>query len=110
VKTVIEKSHYEVLGVPPGVSVGDLRAAYIQKAHELHPDTRPNSNAALFASITEAYAVLRDPARRRAYDAVLGVLTQACADCDGTGIVSRTRGFTRREESPCKSCDGRGRI
>jgi DnaJ-class molecular chaperone len=108
-KTVIEKTHYDVLGVPPGALVSDLRAAYLALALKHHPDTGSASNAALFADVTEAYAVLKDPDRRRAYDATLALLTAACPECEGSGVVYQMRNFTHREESPCRSCAGRGR-
>jgi DnaJ-class molecular chaperone len=103
-----DKTHYETLGVPPAVSPEALRAAYLELARKHHPDTGCETHR--FAEITEAYAVLRDPARRRDYDATVKLLMRACPECDGVGVTRRTKGFTRVVETPCKSCQGRGRV
>lgn len=59
-----QPNHYERLGLAPGASDDDVAKAF---AREMSP-LRPHSVGEL-AKIGAAYAVLRDPARRRAYDA-----------------------------------------
>lgn len=103
-----EKTHYEVLGIPPGTDSNALREAYIALALRHHPD-RPGHQPEVFAAITEAYAVLKDPARRKVYDATLAVLVKQCGRCGGSGQAYRMRGFTRREELVCPACGGTGR-
>ncbi len=61
------KNYYIVLGVPPGATQTDIKAAYRRLAKELHPD-HYGKNQAPFQVLQEAYAVLGDPERRRAYD------------------------------------------
>ncbi len=61
---------YDVLEVRSDATADDIRAAYRQLAKEHHPDCRGGSDAK-FAELTEAYAVLRDPGSRRAYDQFL---------------------------------------
>jgi curved DNA-binding protein CbpA len=65
-------SHYERLGVTPGASDAEIRAAYRVVARRVHPDANgsaPSSAAgAEMASVNAAYAVLRDPGRRARYD------------------------------------------
>jgi len=64
---------YEVLGVGPNATRGELTSAYRRAVHRLHPDVRPNDTqaaAAEFAALREAYELLRDPNRRAAHDRV----------------------------------------
>ncbi len=64
------RDYYEVLGVPRGVSEGDLKKEYRKLALECHPDRNPDDVGAetRFKEISEAYAVLSDPERRSRYD------------------------------------------
>jgi curved DNA-binding protein CbpA len=71
-------THYEVLGVDPAASPEDVRRAYVARARLLHPDTaqgRPTEESARTAramqDVNEAWRVLRTPASRSAYDALL---------------------------------------
>eukprot|EP00966_Prymnesium_polylepis_P258818 5977523-Prymnesium_polylepis.1 len=58
---------YVRLGVSADASDADVRAAYRKLALRHHPDKGGDGEA--FKRCAEAYAVLTDPARRRAYDA-----------------------------------------
>lgn len=60
---------YERLNVDPAASSHAVRTAYRLLAHRLHPDRNasPAAHRAM-AEINEAYAVLRDPLHREAYD------------------------------------------
>lgn len=63
--------HYQVLGVDRAAVVAEITRAYKVLALRYHPDKNPDrkSEAELsFKRIAEAYAVLRDPKRRREYD------------------------------------------
>lgn len=65
--------YYALLGVTPGASGEEIRAAFRQLAKRLHPDvSRLPSAAERFRRAVEAYEVLSDPARRAAYDASYG--------------------------------------
>jgi curved DNA-binding protein CbpA len=61
---------YALLGVPADASGAQIARAYRRRAHAAHPDTHPAdpSAPARFRALTDAYDVLRDPARRAAYD------------------------------------------
>ena len=63
--------YYAILGVPPDATVTVIKKAYRKLARQHHPDTNPGDQEAVerFKAITEAYEVLTDPARRKAYDA-----------------------------------------
>jgi hypothetical protein len=73
---------YERLGVARDADVPTLRAAYRRLARQLHPDVAgPRSTDGLdMVQVNEAWRVLSDPGRRRAYDATLARRTEA----DGT--------------------------
>ena len=65
-------SLYDVLGVAPDASAAELKAAYRRGALACHPDTCAAPDAeARFRALADAYCLLRDDARRRAYDADL---------------------------------------
>lgn len=66
---------YEILGIDQAASQQEIRSAFQARAFELHPDSRdgrdetPAGAKEAFQKVVEAYHVLRDPERRRAYDA-----------------------------------------
>lgn len=63
------KDHYAILGVSPGAAPEVIKAAYRRKANQYHPDKNPSQDAALrFREVQEAYEVLSDETRRKAYD------------------------------------------
>ncbi|MFY8148452.1 MAG: J domain-containing protein [Prochlorococcaceae cyanobacterium] len=67
-------SHYALLQLAPDASSQDLRQAFRNLSKRFHPDTTtlpPAEAAVAFQRLKEAYAVLSDPQRRRAYDALL---------------------------------------
>ena len=59
---------YAVLGVAPDASPAQIGHAYrlLLRAH--HPDIHPNPDSAALAAAMAAATILRDPARRAAYD------------------------------------------
>jgi DnaJ-class molecular chaperone len=69
-------NYFQLLGVSKKVAPGALRTAFRSLATGYHPDRHSHAQneeftdalAAIYRRITEAYAVLRDPASRRAYD------------------------------------------
>jgi curved DNA-binding protein CbpA len=64
------KDYYATLGVPQEATEDEIRKAYRRLALEWHPDRRPGDARAgdRFKEISEAYAVLASPAKRREYD------------------------------------------
>lgn len=68
------KNYYTILGLQSNASAKQIREKWVFLAKELHPDTNahPGADRAL-AEVNEAYAVLRDPKKRRAYDLTLKV-------------------------------------
>jgi len=57
---------YAVLGVRRGAGEAEIHAAYRAAVRRTHPDAGGSSGA--FEAVQEAYEVLRDPARRAAWD------------------------------------------
>ena len=65
----MEKDLYAVLGVSPDATQEEIKKAYRALARRYHPDSGTEvASAERFQEIQEAYRVLGDPVRRRAYD------------------------------------------
>jgi curved DNA-binding protein CbpA len=66
----LDKDYYAILGVARDATEDELRRAYRRQALSWHPDRRPGDSRAAerFRDVSEAYAVLINPARRREYD------------------------------------------
>ena len=62
------KDYYLILGVPLDAAPDEIRSAFRKLALRYHPDRRSGAGAGPFRSISEAYDVLSDPARRARYD------------------------------------------
>ncbi|MDP2823591.1 MAG: DnaJ C-terminal domain-containing protein [Sulfuritalea sp.] len=63
------KDYYEILGVPRGATQDDVKHAYRKLARKYHPDVSKDADAETrFKELGEAYAVLKDPEKRAAYD------------------------------------------
>jgi hypothetical protein len=63
------KGYYRALGVGRDASAEELKAAFRERAKLWHPDQGgPDADEDRFRHLVEAYEVLRDPVRRRAYD------------------------------------------
>lgn len=65
-----KRDYYEILGVPKGTPLNDIKAAYRKLAMQYHPDKNPGNAEAeqKFKEATEAYEVLRDEQKRKLYD------------------------------------------
>jgi molecular chaperone DnaJ len=64
-----KKDYYEVLGVSKEAGEKDIKSAYRKLAMKYHPDKSDAPDAEeRFKEISEAYAVLSDPDKRRQYD------------------------------------------
>ncbi len=74
-KIMDELDYYQLLGIDPKASLGEIRAAFHTSSRSFHPDVNRGLPPDLKRQcnliskrITEAYSVLRDPRRRQAYD------------------------------------------
>lgn len=66
-----QKDYYQILGVKEAATENEVKHAYRRLALQHHPDRNRGDRRAeeRFKEISEAYAVLVDPVKRREYDA-----------------------------------------
>jgi curved DNA-binding protein len=63
------KDYYKIMGLERSASAADIKRAYRQLAHQYHPDiSKDDKGKEKFQEVGEAYAVLKDPEKRKAYD------------------------------------------
>lgn len=68
-----KRDYYEVLGLDKKATDDQIKKAYRKLALKWHPDKNPNNKEEAenrFKEISEAYAVLSDPEKRKRYDMV----------------------------------------
>ena len=63
------KDYYKIMGVGRDATQDEIKRAYRKLARKYHPDVSKEADAeARFKDLGEAYAVLKDPEKRAAYD------------------------------------------
>src|SRR5579872_1307460 len=65
-----KRDYYEILGVSRTAQADEIKTAYRKLAMKYHPDRNPNDKAAeeKFKEAAQAYEILSDADKRRAYD------------------------------------------
>jgi DnaJ-class molecular chaperone len=73
-----ELDYYQLMHVKRGATVREVKTAYYSTSRAFHPDANRHLDpdlrdavARITKRVAEAYAVLRDPRRRQAYDRLL---------------------------------------
>src|SRR3954447_6573511 len=91
------RTHYDTLNVSPDAEIVVIEAAYRALMKKYHPDQGAAAAAGgpSAASINEAYAVLKDPARRADYDRVEWIRQKdfRIAHYNATVVASPSRFF-----------------
>jgi len=66
----MSKNYYGILGLDKKATPDDIKKEYRKLARKYHPDINPGNKEAedKFKAISEAYAVLSDPEKRKQYD------------------------------------------
>lgn len=68
--SLAKRDYYEVLGIPRGASIDEIKKAYRKLAIQFHPDKNPGDKKSeeSFKEATEAYEVLSNEKKRQTYD------------------------------------------
>ncbi len=92
-----KRDFYEILGVNRDASEEDIKKSYRKLAMKYHPDRNPDSkdSEAKFKEAKEAYEILSDADKRRAYDAYghAGVNPQMGSGPGGEGFGGFSEAF-----------------
>nr|GAT55097.1 predicted protein [Mycena chlorophos] len=102
--------HYSVLGLLPQANPDQIRRAYKARALETHPDKDKSSDASdAFQRVQQAFEVLRDPAKRRAYDLQHGFAVERPPPDHASEAQRRRKDREEWARGIWKSAEGRPR-
>jgi len=116
VRIMDELDYYQLLNVDPGASSADIRKAYHASSRTFHPDAnrglaedqRANSGR-ISKRITEAYCVLRDARRRKAYDTKRSDAGEAAASTLRIQLVEARNAHVEQRKAECRGATAQGR-
>jgi DnaJ-class molecular chaperone len=87
------KDYYAIMGLTRNAPHSVVRTRYRNLAKTLHPDV--GGNAQQFAELQEAYEVLGDPVKRRAYDLQSNVREFVAPDSGSVDLIGLFQGIAR---------------
>lgn len=94
---------YRVLGVAIAASPREIRDAYRRRARMAHPDLAGDDSASWMRDLNAAWEILKDPARRAAYDEATG---RGGSSASGGGSASAAR-FAGSSDEPWRGAAGK---
>jgi curved DNA-binding protein CbpA len=113
-----EQTYYELLGVDISATLPEITRAYRQMMKDCHPDRQPPAERerteALCKNINLAYAILKDPLKRKQYDDTIRaqqvqeqIMNRYVGGFAGPGIAGFDphAGHLRREETPFEKAE-----
>jgi len=92
----MKKTYYQVLGVSRTDTADTIKKAYRKLAKENHPDLHPGDQAAeeRFKEANEAWEILGDRQKRKAYDDELAETTKSKTNPNGSRKTASTVNMT----------------
>src|SRR5437879_1510476 len=104
------RNYYDLLGIAPEATQGEIRSSYYIQARVIHPDRFDPVNQKkewqkaneMLAELNGAYAVLRDPSKRAEYDREMGYGRAASNSSSTTKTGSETGPSDKARQPPPK--------
>lgn len=95
------RDYYKILNISPQAKADEIKKAYHDLAKKYHPDINKNNKSAeeKLKKINEAYSVLKNPQKRRAYNQTLK--EQSKPQSKTQNQTSIRRSFRRRSIAAC---------
>ncbi len=86
----VQRSYYDILGVPRAASLDEIKKRYRELARQHHPDVNRDKPGAsqMFAEITKAYKALSNPEERASHDVELALRERRAAQAGARAAAS----------------------
>jgi molecular chaperone DnaJ len=112
---------YDILGIPEGSDLQEIKRAYRSLAKKFHPDKNHNPDTANFNKVTEAYDTLSDAEKRKEHDSHIsrekphkshipsGSDLKIAIHASALDIIRGVKKIVvTKRKCPCPTCDGTG--